>query len=251
MKIKSPLRYPGGKSKAVKIINQYFPPHMTKLVSPFFGGGSIEISQAINGVEVKGYDAFEPLVCFWDFLKRDRYALHARVKSYHPITKDVFKHLQSINVDMEYGLEKAAVFYVLNRSSFSGSTLSGGMSQGQRFTESNMKTLLNFDLPNLTVEHKDFRESIISHPDDFMYLDPPYLLKKGSNNLYGDRGSTHKDFAHDDLFDLIKDRKNWIMSYNDSEEITDLYQGFKMVTPEWAYGMSGDKKSKEVLIFAN
>ena len=40
MKQKSPLRYAGGKSKAIKILKQYIPPNTKEICSPFFGGGS-------------------------------------------------------------------------------------------------------------------------------------------------------------------------------------------------------------------
>ena len=62
---KTLLRYPGGKSRAVSVLKDYFPKDMKKLVSPFFGGGALELYFAQQGVEVQGYDSFEELVCFW------------------------------------------------------------------------------------------------------------------------------------------------------------------------------------------
>ncbi|MBT7252518.1 MAG: DNA adenine methylase, partial [Candidatus Nitrosopelagicus sp.] len=53
--IKSPLRYPGGKSRAVKEIWKYIEPLEPKtLCSPFFGGGSLEIFCAQQGIKVTG-----------------------------------------------------------------------------------------------------------------------------------------------------------------------------------------------------
>ena len=63
--MKSLLRYPGGKTRALKHIIPYFPKNLTEIVSPFFGGGSIEIHYASQGVRVHGYEIFEPLVNFW------------------------------------------------------------------------------------------------------------------------------------------------------------------------------------------
>lgn len=56
--IKSLLRYPGGKSRAVKIITQYIPKDIKVLCSPFFGGGSIELYLDSKGINVYGYDYF-------------------------------------------------------------------------------------------------------------------------------------------------------------------------------------------------
>ena len=47
---KSPLRYPGGKARAVEQILRVIPDTETTLVSPFFGGGSIEIAAADIGL---------------------------------------------------------------------------------------------------------------------------------------------------------------------------------------------------------
>lgn len=199
---------------------------------------------------MKGYDVFQPLVAFWQYLISDPAGLYNMVKTLHPMSKEDFVMYRDGNPTMT-GLEQAAVFYALNRCSFSGSTMSGGMSNGHpRFNLSNMETLLSFNAAGLTVENMDFRDSIASNPNEFIYLDPPYLLKKESNKLYGVAGSTHKDFNHDDLFELLKDRPNWIMSYNSGTEILEMYRDFPTCMPEWAYGMSKDKSSKEVLIFS-
>lgn len=51
---KSPLRYGGGKSLAVGLIIEHFPNDIKRLVSPFMGGGSVEIASALElGLEVK------------------------------------------------------------------------------------------------------------------------------------------------------------------------------------------------------
>ena len=249
--MKSPLRYPGGKSRAAKIIMKYFP-KIDEMCSPFMGGGSIEIACAEKGIRVHAYDIFEPLNCFWEYLLKDADALYAEVEKLHPMTRDQFYEYQKTNANMPDSIERAAMFYALNRSSFSGSTLSGGWSpQHPRFNKSNMETLRNLKLPNLTVEHLDCLEAIKKHKDLFLYLDPPYLLEQqNQNKLYGVQGSTHQGFNHQGLFDLLKDRDNWIMSYNNGAEIMEMYKDFKIIEPQWAYGMSKDKKAKEALIFS-
>ncbi|WMT84135.1 DNA adenine methylase [Wolbachia endosymbiont of Listronotus oregonensis] len=81
--IKSPLRYPGGKSRAVsQIVNEYIPRGLPTLCSPFIGGGSIELALASRGTKVYGYDAFEPLVRFWQVLLKDPCRGGAEVSKY-------------------------------------------------------------------------------------------------------------------------------------------------------------------------
>ena len=250
--MKSLLRYPGGKTRALKHIVPYFPKNLTEMVSPFFGGGSIEIHYASQGTRVHGYDIFKPLANFWQqVLQHPKGLSNILQKNYHPCSKEKFYEHQEEQDSFVYDdIERAAMFYALNRSSFSGATMSGGYSQQaaeNRFTPSSIERLRNFVCPSLTVEQADFTDSLRRHDDEtFIYADPPYLLERST--LYGERGSTHKDFDHQRLAEEIKKKNNWVISYNPHPEILELYRDYEIVYPEWAYGMSSDKKSKEILI---
>ena len=65
--MKTPIRYAGGKSRAIKHITPFVKDE-DKIVSPFIGGGSLEVHWAAMGKEVIGYDIFDMLVNFWDIL---------------------------------------------------------------------------------------------------------------------------------------------------------------------------------------
>jgi DNA adenine methylase len=246
--VRSPLRYPGGKTRGVEFITQFFPANLDKLLSPFFGGGSIELFMASKGTLVYGYDIFNPLVEFWQCLTMHPNKLADKVEKYFPLPKNKFYELQHTQTKFKTKLERAAVYYVLNRSSFSGATLSGGMSpEHPRFTVSSIERLRNFTNQNIIVGMATFKESLKKHPFTFTYLDPPYLIK---SSLYGKKGNAHKDFDHEELAGILKEREHWILSYNDCNEIRELYDGFHILTPNWKYGMSNDKISREVLIFS-
>lgn len=241
----SVLRYPGGKTRAVKTIRSYIP-DVDTLVAPFLGGASVEISCASDGIKVFGADAFEPVINFWSYARESPVLLSERVRNYHPLTRRKFYSLQKGFMNLDNDLERAAVFFVLNRSSFSGTTLSGGMSGGHpRFNENAINRLRDFRANNLSVEYADFQETLSAHPDDFLYLDPPYA---NGERLYGNKGNMHEGFDHELLANLLKKRDGWILSYNDTPQIRGLYNGFEIITPEWVYGMSKNKKSREVLI---
>lgn len=246
--LKSPLRYPGGKARAVGAIISFFPNDLTVLVSPFLGGGSIEIAAANYGIQVYGYDIFDPLVEFWQELLFDANRLADEVSKFYPhLSRSKFYELQNTQT-FSTRLERAAVFYILNRSSFSGATLSGGMSPNHpRFTKSSIDYLRNFRCPNLRVSKQDFHDTLVKHQNDFLYLDPPYLIQSA---LYGKNGNMHKGFDHIGLLRLIRNRKRWILSYNDCQIIRGLYSRFQLITPTWKYGMSNDKNSHELLIFS-
>ena len=61
-----PLRYAGGKSLGVGYIVEQLPDGLEKLVSPFMGGGAVEIACAKElDIKVCGYDIFDILVNYW------------------------------------------------------------------------------------------------------------------------------------------------------------------------------------------
>lgn len=243
---KSPLRYPGGKFRAVAAIKALIPAGTDKLAAPFLGGGNVELSCAADGIKVFGADAFEPLVNFWRQAKDNPVLLAERVHGYHPLTKVKFYNLQKGYAEITDALDRAAVFYVLNRSSFSGATLSGGMSPGHpRFNPAAIGRLRNFHARNLSVRHADYKDTIRQHPDKLLYLDPPYA---NGGRLYGVRGDMHDGFNHEELAAELRTRNRWLLSYNDCKQVRDLYAGYQMRAPAWNYGMSGDKQSKELLI---
>ena len=276
--MKTPLRYPGGKSRAVKHILPLIPQDCGELCSPFLGGGSVELAVADRGTKVYGYDVFEPLVWFWQALLSEptklavlcdgmrvwhsAYLKKYKVRNSNPpehyyvpkrgILREEFEAARTKLKGMDqYSLEAAALFYAINRSSFSGATFSGGFSIRSayaRFTDSSIKNVKEFTEPNLAVNHADFKTSINKHADAFLYLDPPYLLEKGKNKLYGNKGDTHADFDHEGLHGVLTNRNRWVMSYNDSEKIREMYKNYEIREAEWAYGMNKTKKSSEIII---
>jgi DNA adenine methylase len=264
---KTPLRYPGGKSRAVKHILPLIPEDITELCSPFLGGGSVELAVAARGTPVYAYDIFEPLVWFWNALLTDPQRLATDADAYRLFhfdygcdrglhKRDFIRLRNELRDATEFSFLNAAKFYAINRSSFSGATFSGGYSKRasyKRFTDSSIERVRNFREPNIIVNCEDFKTSINKHPDAFLYCDPPYLLGEDRDKLYGDQGSTHAGFDHRALYDILSQRSGWVLSYNDCEEIRDLYNNYEIREAEWAYGMKnvGGKKmgkSSEILI---
>ena len=255
--MKTPLRYPGGKSRAVKHILPYIPEDISRLCSPFFGGGSVELAVASRGTEVVGYDKLVPLVWFWQALCGDNDKLADEVADlrteYEIEEKGITKLVEGCSKEnfinfreqlrdpsFMFSYDKAAKFYAINRSSFSGATFSGGWSKRAsyaRFTQSSIDRLRKFNAENFRVDYADFQTSLPWHPRAFLYLDPPYMLPEDAAMLYGQAGGLHAGFDHMALYNLISDRSDWVMSYNDCPEVRDLYSNRKIVTAEWAYGM--------------
>lgn len=250
MQVKSLLRYPGGKSRAVNTLYEFIPKGETEICSPFFGGGSFEFHLINNGCSVSASDIFTPLVEFWNRAMTDPDGLADEVQKLLPLSKEKFKAIQKAHTEgvTGEGTENmvAAWFYALNRASFSGTTYSGGMSKGHpRFTQSSIDRLRNWRCNDLTVVNESFEEFIPKHSDKFHYLDPPYLI---DSYLYGSKGDTHRGFNHDLLREVVDDLDGFIMSYNDCYAVRELYKDYKIIDLDWVYGMNASKKSSEVLI---
>jgi DNA adenine methylase len=249
--MKTPLRYPGGKSRAVKHILPLIPHDCGELCSPFLGGGSIELAVAERGTQVHAYDIFKPLVWFWESLiatpqqlaeAADSYrVLHADYDGKRGLLKEDFHRIrEELRGESDHSLENAAKFYAINRSSFSGATFSGGYSKRAsyaRFTDSSIERIRKFKEPNLTVGQADFKDSIPKHPNAFLYLDPPYMLGESKEKLYGDNGDTHAGFDHEGLYDILSQRSGWVLSYNNCDEIRELYKDYEITEAAWAMGM--------------
>jgi DNA adenine methylase len=250
--LKTPLRYPGGKSRAIDSILKYIPRNAKNYIFPFCGGCSIELATFnLISKHVYAYDLFPPLVNFWQSLTKYNNKLIKVIESLYPLSKEKFYELQETSVDMDDKIMQGACFYALNRCSFSGTTHSGGYSQeaaDKRFTRHGIEMLQLFNGIDFNVELMDYKESIEKHTDSWGYYDPPYLI--GSNYIYGFSGHLHKQFSHTDFHNLISNKEHWLLSYNDCTEIRELYKDHKIITPSWLYGMGEEKESKEVLIFS-
>ena len=250
------LRYPGGKSRAVKVLAPYVPKDTTILLSPFFGGGSVEfhLAETRQQMKVLANDAYEPLYNFYQQLKLNKDSVIEEITTIHPFSKEMFAAAQQAVQDKSNSAEaRAAYYFALNRSSFSGATCSGGYSEQAatgRFTESSIQRCIDLNLAQFEFTNLQFAEFLQSHPPkakQFIYLDPPYYLEKGSK-LYGTKGDMHEGFDHIALAAILRGRKDWVLSYNNCAEITKLYEFAEILPASWSYGMNKSKTSSEVII---
>ena len=152
-------------------------------------------------------------------------------------------------ITADYDVRRAAMFLKLLRFSYSSS---GKSYASQPFDIRKLFGLisqLQDRMANVVVENQDF-ETLIKHydrPDAFFYLDPPYF---STEDMY------EVGFGWDDhvrLRDTLKNIKGkFLLSYNDCDEIRELYNGFSMFdfsrTHSMAQRYEAGKEFKELLI---
>lgn len=265
--MKTPLRYAGGKTKAIKIITPYVE-GVDKIVSPFFGGGSLEVHWASMGKEVIGYDIFGTLTNFWDVMLNNREEFVEKLKTISP-TPEEYKRIKGIlinwgetqemlsswktdyykrdNIITLDNVTAAAYYYFNHNTSYGPGYLGWGSSVYLKQTkwDKMIDNISKFILPKLSVFQGSFEEIIPKHSEDFLYLDPPYYLEKDSDNkmftgIYPMRNIPvhHDGFDHEKLRDLILAHKgNFVMSYNNCETIREYYKDFEFFYPKWSYSM--------------
>jgi len=254
----SPLRYPGGKTRACKILQEQFNIYFDHnyidiIISPFFGGGSFELYLQLQyGMKIIANDKFTPLISFWTQAKESKEILINNINQYvNNITNEQLQTMRK-NILTDNTINQAINYFIINRCSFSGATLSGGFSKeaiDKRFTSSSVDRLNNIDLTNIEFYNQDFTD-FLADKNEFIFADPPYYLEKKSN-LYGVKGDLHTDFNHQALYNIMKDKPNWIMTYNDCDYIRALYDGYLIIDAAWSYGMNKTKKSSEIIIVKN
>ena len=249
---KSILYYPGGKSRAIKLIRAYFPDNLTELLSPFLGGGSIEFACSADGIRVYGSDSYEPLVHFWNVALTHAPEIYAYARKFLPMNSLRYYTLRSMYYNLTNDLRRASIFYLMNRFTFGGKPFAG-YGQHTHISDAVLDRLRFFHASNITIECLDWSEALTRHPDMFAYLDPPYALNRQSSVLYGTKGELHRKFDHYGLAQALRARKApWVLSYNDSMYVRLLYAGFRMESVEWEYSMSvGLNRPSSELIITN
>ena len=259
--IKSPLRYPGGKSRAVAIIAPMIP-NFEEFREPFLGGGSIfvYIKQLFPQKRYWINDLYPNLFYFWKYLQKNSNELIKQIfiwKEEFKLGKELYKFLTN-NIENFNEEKKAAAFFIFNRITFSGTSESGGFSNSayrNRITLSSISRAkkLSSILGNTKITNYDYQRVVEEDGDNvFLFLDPPYYSTTKSA-LYGKNGDLHKNFDHKRFAEILKRIKHrWLMTYDDSQYIRKLFSFANIKTWNLTYGMknvnSNNNKGKELLI---
>lgn len=259
--IKSPLRYAGGKSLAVGLIIELLPDKVKRIVSPFLGGGSVEIACALDlGIPVIGYDIFDILINYWDAQLKNPMELYKRLLKFNPngegfkeVKEELKQHWKNEKkIDNKFDL--AALYYFNHNTSYGPHFLGWPSSvylQEKRYKKM-IEKVRDFKVDNMQVKCDSFENIMDKHKNDFLYCDPPYYLNGDSKTfvgLYPHRNFPihHNGFKHEALRDFLSDhRGGFILSYNDCSIVREWYKEFDMIEPSWQYTFSqGDTRIGE------
>ena len=259
----SPIRYAGGKSLAVGHIIENLP-DVKRVISPFFGGGSVEIAIAQKlDISVVGSDIDHPLTTYWKYQLNSPEALYRSLKKLKPNREEYYKIM---NICREWRDKKRkltdlqlATYFFFNHALSYGPSFIGWPSKVYLNEERYSKLLhkVRYFKAKIKIYNWSFEKLFKKYPNDFFYCDPPYFLKedcptsKMFNGVYPERNKPfyHNNFDHDLLRDcLMNHRGGFILSYNNCSKAREYYENFKLVYPNWQYTMGqGETRISKVL----
>jgi len=271
--LKTPLRYPGGKSRACTKMGQFFPDlrEYVEYREPFLGGGSvaIHVSKLYPNLKISVNDLYEPLINFWMNLQMFGDDLSRELKNLkiaHPnqdSARCLFLEMKDIiNDSKQSNLDRAVAFYIVNKCSFSGLTESSSFSAQASDSNFSMRGIEKLPEYSEIISHWHINSYSYEyclrtdiHDGLFMYLDPPYDIK---DNLYGKSGAMHKSFDHDKFASDCDQCNNikMLISYNSDQLVKNRFKNWNASEFNLTYTMRSvgeymrdQQERKELLLF--
>ena len=268
--LKTPLRYPGGKSRAITKISQFFPDltDFKEFREPFLGGGSVAlwVTKQYPHLEIWVNDLYEPLANFWSMLRTNSDEMTVSLTNYktthpdHDTARELFEEAkQTLANNKKDKLNRAIAFYIVNKCSFSG--LSEASSFSKQASDSNFSMRGIEKLPEYAEIIRNWRitnvsyELLLGGTGSFVYLDPPYDI---GSNLYGKKGGMQKYFHHTNFSKACSEADHHLLvSYNSSNLNTRRFNGWKAVEYDHTYTMRSTaeyttaQKNRKELVLTN
>lgn len=260
MKALTPLRYPGGKSRAIKHIKQHFVTDFQEMREPFVGGGSVFLYLRTQYPDRKFWinDLYYNLYCFWITLRDEPDRMIAnlsQLKSQHnkpELARNLHAQFRT-EINTYDTFNRAVAFWTLNKCSYAGLTEIGTFSpqaSEQNFTVSGINNLSKVALllKDVKITNLDYTELMRADGNDvFCFLDPPYdiLTKTQQNALYGPNGTLHKGFDHLLFADEFgKCKHKCMITYNDSQALRERFARFTVIPWSLKYSMQWNQDGK-------
>ena len=167
------------------------------------------------------------------------------------ISREIFNDIKMKRLKPHNNIERASFYLFLLSQSFGSKGDNFAMSAKANRKPKDIYKSFNkwaVRLKFVTIENLDFRELIKRYDKDdaFFYLDPPYV---GTENYYKDiDGFGIRE--HEELAEMLKGIKGkFLLSYNDSPVVRELYRDFTIVESSplnYTLGSNVHKRKKVV-----
>ena len=267
--LKTPLRYPGGKSRAITKMSRFLPEMSMykEYREPFLGGGSVALymTKTHPHLQIWVNDLYEPLANFWQTLQHEADEITTRLRTFKKAystpekAKELFLESKELVDDARASLTTRAVsFYIVNKCSFSGLTQASSFSKqasDSNFSLRGIEKLPEYAklIENWKITNLSYEKLATDDKNVFTYFDPPYEI---GDKLYGKKGEIHKYFDHDKFAaDCDGQTNHQMISYNSTQVIRNRFKDWYAAEYDLTYSMrsTGDymreqQKRKELLL---
>lgn len=263
----TPLRYPGGKSQLIPFViellreNDLF---YGEYAEPFAGGAGIAIKLLLDSFVSKIYlNDFDPAIySLWHSILYESEELCSRIISVD-VTIEEWRRQREIYFSSTSvpRIDKGFATLFLNRTNRSGiikAGVIGGLNQNSeykldcRFNKVDLVRKIKRisaarDRISLScLDAAEFVERVIptTHAKTLVNLDPPYFAK--GQDLYT---NFYKPSDHALLAQAVKKiQRRWIVTYDDTPEIRDLYSKFPLYGTSLNYSAQVKRLGTELLV---
>lgn len=267
MRFSTPLRYPGGKAKFAPFVKDLMEANSLSgdYLEPYAGGAGVALDLLFNGycknIHINDFDV--AIYNFWKSITEDTDGFLKKVVDTDVTMEEWFKQKEVLaNPEIHSTLEHGFATFFLNRTNRSG-ILKGGVIGGKaqsgvykldaRFNKVDLVKrieMIGKFAKHINVYNKDAVELLnevdsLLPPDSLIYLDPPYYVK--GQGLY------RNFYMHEDhvqirkALDFVKTK--WIVSYDNCQEIKDIYTGYVQDDYVLNYSAYHKMKGSEVMIY--
>ena len=251
--LRSPLRYPGGKSRVVKRLLEFIPPHSD--YREIFAGGAALFFAKERVASSWLNDLHPGLHAFYSALRDSFESFAEACLNQEGNLRDLFDYWAERRDLMESDgddnlLERAVQFFFINRTVWGGRVVFDPARKSRLYFSnpegwSNIQTRLDRlraiskKLSSVKVTCQDFQHCLSNcSGDTFIYADPPYMrdsICHATDKLY-DKSFTLA--CHNRLASVLNNIPAKVMlSYDDCEEVRNLYDSSKwlFIELQWKY----------------
>lgn len=267
----SPLRYPGGKNKLAPFIAKICTDYAITehYVEPYSGGAAVALFLLLEGFvrHITINDNDRSIYAFWHSVLNNTDELCEMIQN-TPVTIDEWIVQREIQKNKENCnlLELGFSTFFLNRTNRSG-IIKGGVIGGRnqngkykldcRYNKEDLimriEKIANYK-ERISIYNEDaltLLDMVFFHDFDLnnmlIYFDPPYFVE--GHSLYM---NYYRKNDHQIVCDKIKKLSgvNWIVSYDDAEEIRKLYSDCQKLEYYLNHSASSSKMGKELVFFS-
>jgi DNA adenine methylase len=254
------LKWAGGKSRLLKKIEPFLPPAdvRQRYYEPFLGGGAMFFHLKPETAWLS--DKVEDLIVTYRAVRDNIDDLVSILREYQDLHmkegKSFYKQVRAQKARDFAPLKRAARFIYLNKTCYNGIyrvndhgefNVPMGRYERPRILDEPTLRSASVALENASIRPRDYAKALASvKKGDFVYLDPPYWGRYTSYHKDGFGVEQQEELAR--LFRKVSSRGAYVMMNNGADdEITKLYNGFRIINLRSRVFLSGKLKGRRVV----